>query len=309
MVVEPLVHRAVLVLVQLQLDRLQRVHVQQVIGVVQRRFLVVKRGKPHALEVPAIALLPSHHDPHGGPLRHVHGLDHLRGLVDEGDGAGDVVDHLAVPNLLPWHGHVLQELEHGVRDEFQRSEVHPLVVAELARGHVAVVLDDLAHVLLLGEWGGGESKSRVSRVVSAVDLGRCARAAGKGGSGRGRTQCATRGRAPPGASPASPAPRSRTCARFHSAWRSTAATCELRDGRGKGRGWSGDVAVVVAGGDSDHWRNRVSGRKTRGDGRRDVDRSAATIGIARGHRAEGACTHPSPPEPPRGPPGPPWPHS
>lgn len=81
-----------------------------------------------------------------------------------------------------------------------------------------------------------------------------------------------------------------------------------RDG-GRDGGGQATSPVVVAGGDSDHWRNRVSGRKTRGDGRRDVDRSAATIGIARGHRAEGACTHPSPPEPPRGPPGPPWPHS
>ena len=154
-IVEPLVHRAVLVLIQLELDRLQRIHVQEVIGVVQGRLLVVEWGKPHALEVPTIALLSAHHDPHRRPLRHVHGLDHLRSLVDEGDRAGDVVDHLAVANLLPRHRHVLQELEHRVRNKLESSEVHPLVVAELARGHVAVVLDDLAHVLLSSGRGGG----------------------------------------------------------------------------------------------------------------------------------------------------------
>mmetsp|Transcript_736 Transcript_736/g.1704 ORF Transcript_736/g.1704 Transcript_736/m.1704 type:complete len:700 (-) Transcript_736:62-2161(-) len=146
-VVEPLVHRAVLVLVQLQLHRLQRVDVQQVVGVVQRRLLVVEGREAHALEVPAVALLAPHHDPHGAPLRHIHRLNHLGRLVDERDGPGYVVDHLAVPHLLPRHRHVLQQLEHRVGHELERAEVHALVVAELARRHVAVVLDDLAHVL------------------------------------------------------------------------------------------------------------------------------------------------------------------
>ena len=59
---------------------------------------------------------------------------------------------------------------------------------------------------------------------------------------KGRDECAAgafagsgggRARSPPGASPASPAPRSRTCARFHSASRSAAATCELRRRTGR----------------------------------------------------------------------------
>ena len=65
----------------------------------------------------------------------------------------------------------------------------------------------------------------------------------------------------------------------------------------------GDVVVVA----SRIGENRVSGRKTRGGRRGDVDRLVRTPRIARRHRVEGACTHPSPPEPPRGPPGPPWP--
>ena len=147
MVVEPLVHRRVFLLVEFELDRLQGVHVEEVIRVIQRRLLVVEGRERDSLEVPPIALLSTHHDPHRAPLSDIHGLDHLRSLVDEGDGAGDVVDDLAVTRLLPGHGHVLQELEDGVRDKLERAKIHALVVAELARGHVAVILDDLAHVL------------------------------------------------------------------------------------------------------------------------------------------------------------------
>ena len=47
-----------------------------------------------------------------------------------------------------------------MRDELERAEVDAVVGAELARGHVAVVADDLAdvlgrHVLLGGRGGGG----------------------------------------------------------------------------------------------------------------------------------------------------------
>ena len=52
-----------------------------------------------------------------------------------------------VLNLLPGHGHVFHELDDGVRHKLERAQVHALVVAELAIGHVAVVRDNLAHVL------------------------------------------------------------------------------------------------------------------------------------------------------------------
>ena len=44
-VVEPVEHRLVLVLVQLHLDRLERLDVEEVVAVVERRLLVVERGK------------------------------------------------------------------------------------------------------------------------------------------------------------------------------------------------------------------------------------------------------------------------
>ena len=64
MVVEPLAHRLILVGFEFHLDRLQWLHIEDVIGVIERRFLVVERRESHALEVTSIALLSSHHDPH-----------------------------------------------------------------------------------------------------------------------------------------------------------------------------------------------------------------------------------------------------
>ena len=72
--------------------------------------------------------------------------------------------------------------------------------------------------------GGGSRTMRAARREKGRD--ECA-AGAFAGSGGGRA------RSPPGASPASPAPRSRTCARFHSASRSAAATCELRRRTGR----------------------------------------------------------------------------
>jgi hypothetical protein len=60
--------RSVLLLFHLYLDGLERLDVQYVVGVVQRRLLVVEWRETHALEVPPIALLSSHHDPHRSPL-------------------------------------------------------------------------------------------------------------------------------------------------------------------------------------------------------------------------------------------------
>ena len=50
-------------------------HVEDIVGVVERRLLVVKGREAHALKVPPVALLAAHHDPHRAPLRNVHGLD------------------------------------------------------------------------------------------------------------------------------------------------------------------------------------------------------------------------------------------
>ena len=64
MVVEPLTDRFVLVWIKVHLDRLQRLHIEDVVGVVQRGFLVVERWKTHSLEVTSVTLLTTHHYPH-----------------------------------------------------------------------------------------------------------------------------------------------------------------------------------------------------------------------------------------------------
>ena len=82
--------------------------------------------------MPSVPLLPPHHYPHGAPLGQVDGFDDPRDFVDESDGAGDVVEDLAVADLLPRHRHVLHQLEDGVRHVFEGAEVHALVVTEFS---------------------------------------------------------------------------------------------------------------------------------------------------------------------------------
>ena len=155
------VHWCVLLLVEVHRDWLHRWDVKHVVSVVKRGLLVVERREAHALEVQAVSLLTTHHDPHGAPLSHVHGLNHQRNLVDKRDGASDVVQHLDVANLLPRHWHVLQQLEHGVWHVLESSEVHPLVVTELAVAHVTVVGNDLDNT---GTHGVGEMVEKDARV-------------------------------------------------------------------------------------------------------------------------------------------------
>lgn len=68
-------------------------------SIVQRWLLIVKGWEAHALEVPSVPLLPPHHNPHGAPLSHVHGLNHPGDLIHKGDGPGDVVDDLDMAHL------------------------------------------------------------------------------------------------------------------------------------------------------------------------------------------------------------------
>ncbi|RUP50905.1 hypothetical protein BC936DRAFT_137165 [Jimgerdemannia flammicorona] len=146
-IVEPLIYGCILLLIQLHLNRLQRLHIHNVVAVVERRLLIVERRESHTFEVPAVALLASHHDPHGAPLRDVDWLDHPRDFVHKGDGAGDMVQDGDLANLFPRHRHVLQELEDGVGYIFERAKVDALVVTVLFTRHVAVVFNDLANML------------------------------------------------------------------------------------------------------------------------------------------------------------------
>lgn len=72
---------------------------QQVVSVVQRRLLIVKRWEAHAFEVPPVTLLTPHHDPHAAPLGHVHWLDDQRYLINKADGASDVIQDTDVLDL------------------------------------------------------------------------------------------------------------------------------------------------------------------------------------------------------------------
>ena len=110
-VVQPVDDRRVVLGRQVQhLDRVQRLHVQDVVAVVQRGLFVVEGREAHSLEVAAIALLLAHHHPHRRPLRDEHRLDHHRHLVHQRDGARDVIQNLHHAHLLPRHRHVLQQL-------------------------------------------------------------------------------------------------------------------------------------------------------------------------------------------------------
>ena len=153
-------------------------------AVVQRRLLVVKRRETHALEVPTVSLLTTHHDPHGSarweekkpirtkgvpynqgmlidlaravrmhllalnkqkiqlwkplkskqmvlrteaaltPLRNVDRLYDPGDFIDKRDGSCDVVEHGHISNLFPGHGHVLQQLQHGMGHILQRPAEH-----------------------------------------------------------------------------------------------------------------------------------------------------------------------------------------
>jgi len=49
------------------------------------------------------------------PLGDVDRLNDPGNLIDKGDGSRNVVQHLDIPDLLPGHGHVLQQLKHRMR--------------------------------------------------------------------------------------------------------------------------------------------------------------------------------------------------
>lgn len=106
-IIKPVKDRIILDLIQLHINRLQGLDLQNIIPIVNGRLLIIKRRELHPLKMPPIPLLLPHHNPHGSPLRNIHGLDHKGHLIDEGDGAGDVVEDLDVSDLLPGCGGVL----------------------------------------------------------------------------------------------------------------------------------------------------------------------------------------------------------
>jgi len=67
-IVEPLGDGRILLIVELELDSLERLDIKDVVSVIERRLLVVEGRETQTLEVTTISLLSSHGDPHGSPL-------------------------------------------------------------------------------------------------------------------------------------------------------------------------------------------------------------------------------------------------
>jgi hypothetical protein len=99
---------------------------ENVVAIVERRLLVVKRRKAHALKVTTVALLLAHEHPHGAPLGEIDRLANERQLVDKSDGAGGVKQRLDLAHLLPRHWHVLQKFQNRMRHVFHCTKIHTL---------------------------------------------------------------------------------------------------------------------------------------------------------------------------------------
>ena len=146
-IVKPLVDGSILVLVQFQLNRLERLHVLDVLRPAERRLFVVEWWESHTLEVATIALLASHSYPHRGPLCMEDRLDNTRDLVYKRQAAVHMVQHLDLTRRLPRHGHIFQQLQHSMWHELERTQITPLVTAELLLRNISNVSYDLSQVL------------------------------------------------------------------------------------------------------------------------------------------------------------------
>lgn len=151
MIVEPLVDRTILLWVQVHTNGLDSLNIGNVIPVIQRGFFIIKGRKAHSLKMTAITLFPTHSDPHGAPLSQEDGLNDPGDLIDKGDGTGKVVKDLDLPSLLPGHGHILEELEDGMRNVLEGPEVDALIMTKFPSRHVTMILDDFSKML----WGKG----------------------------------------------------------------------------------------------------------------------------------------------------------
>lgn len=103
-VIEPVIDCVVLLRIQLHINRLQRLHLKDVVSIVKRCFFIVEGRKSHSLEMSSISLLSSHHDPHGAPLSSVDGLNYPWNFVNKADSSSYMIENFHCSNLFPWHG-------------------------------------------------------------------------------------------------------------------------------------------------------------------------------------------------------------
>lgn len=97
-------------------------HIQNVFTIIERRLFVIKRRKAHAFEMVTVTLLTPHHDPHSSPLGNVDGLDHPGDFIDKSDGTRNVIEDLAIAELLPGPSRYRQRREKDTDKEERKNK-------------------------------------------------------------------------------------------------------------------------------------------------------------------------------------------
>jgi hypothetical protein len=90
------------------LNSFEGVRIENIVAIVEWRFLVIERREPHSLEMSTVPLLSVHGKPHAAPRSMVYRFDDARNLVYEGDGSGNVIEHGNFADLLPREWDVLE---------------------------------------------------------------------------------------------------------------------------------------------------------------------------------------------------------
>lgn len=147
MIIKPIIDSIILLWVEFHIDRLKRLHLKNVIAIVQRYLLIIKGRKSHSLEMPSISFLSSHHYPHSTPLCCIDWLDDFRNFVDEADCARDMIQYFDISDLLPRHGNVFEELIHRVGGVFQSTQKHSFVSSKLPAWEISMIFDNFSENL------------------------------------------------------------------------------------------------------------------------------------------------------------------
>lgn len=144
MVIKPIIDSIIFLRVQFHIDRLKRLHLKNIITIVQRYLFIIKRRKSHSFEMSSISFLSSHHYPHCTPLCCVYWLDDFRNFVDKTDRSGNMVQYFDISNLLPRHWDVFEELIKCVRGVFQCTQKHSFVSSKLPARKISMIFDNFS---------------------------------------------------------------------------------------------------------------------------------------------------------------------